>query len=89
MINICMHILRFKLNSNVTANKKKLVLMFMEDWISSIVRDTDYSVNVSHTTDTIVSIRLAHRDDAIAIRLRGVPRDLSKFIEVHELVELN
>lgn len=82
-----MHILRFKLNNNVTTNKKKLVLMFMEDWISSIIRDTDYSVNVSHINDTIVSIRLTHRDDAVAIRLRGVPQDLSKFIEVYDLTE--
>lgn len=61
--------LEFKLK-NMSQDKKMLLLMFFEEWLSEFVPDSDYKV---HITDNKLVVCLSDPTDAVLIKLKGIP----------------
>ena len=76
-----MSTLRFKLKRETS---HKLLIMFVEKWISSVTGNINYTVEDNRM---VLLVNVESRSDAVAIYLHGVPQVLSPFLEFeHECV---
>ena len=67
------------LSHNVTESIQHLIIMFVDNWVTSIIPDDKYTIRIH---PHYITITTANNEDATALCLIGVPKELSKFIEL-------
>lgn len=55
--------------------------MFLDDWVFQICGDT-FQFNQQNFDNTLYTLRFENPEDALLLKLKGVPLDLSKYIEI-------
>lgn len=77
--------LYYKIKDNVALNKHHLIDLFFRDWVDDIcdngVNFRTERTNVSDLSDTFV-VDFESQEDAIAVRLRGVPKKFQMYLEI-------
>ena len=75
--------LRFKRRNIVSKNANSLLSMFVHDWLLDMCGvDRDITAIPPRPNDSVLSFQFAYSEDAIIIKLKGVPGNLNKYIEI-------
>lgn len=76
------------INLNVSQNKAVVLKMFFEDWADGLCsNEITYSTiategsGFSHTTE-LIQVDFVNEEDAVAMKLRGIPQELQKYLEI-------
>ena len=76
--------LTFKVNDDLADDARDTLNMFLHDWLSQNCGD-DFQLNrlISKHRSVLLTFQFKNSEDALAIKLRGVPKDLSKYVELY------
>ncbi len=73
-------ILNFKIKKSLVANRR-ILEMFFEDWVDDTT--TQYSIVVDRwQAPKMLSVQFEHSEDAVAIKLKGIPPQFQDYIEL-------
>lgn len=84
--------LSFKIKSDVDIDKHRLLEFFFKDWVDdscnrqvqySIERDVnkDWKPGMVYYNETF-SVHFEKSEDALALKLRGIPTEFEKYLEI-------
>lgn len=71
--------IKFKIKVNVDADKKRLLELFFKDWVDGTC---DNQVSIENTPHETYKVDFRHQEDALAILLRGVPKEFQHYLEI-------
>jgi hypothetical protein len=76
--------LKFKVNNELSGSAINPLRMFIQDWIESTCGnayhlDSDY---LQKRNGIVITVKFDHSEDALVLKLKGIPKDLSKYIEL-------
>jgi hypothetical protein len=78
----------FKIKNSVTTDKRLLLEIFFKDWVDEscnnevkykVERDEQSGIVPMHET---FRVDFDHREDALAICLKGVPQEFQSYLEI-------
>ena len=87
-----MNSLYFKIKDNVNADKHRLLELFFKDWVDDTCEnqvqynverdvDKDWEPGMVRYRETF-RVDFDRQEDALALRLRGVPQEFRDFLEI-------
>jgi hypothetical protein len=80
--------LLFKIKDPTTAEKQRLLEIFFKAWVDSTCNDeVSYKMQVEstpspHHFEEIVRVEFDRIEDAVALKLKGVPSEFKNYIEI-------
>lgn len=76
--------MRFKIKPNIDIDKCRLLELFFKDWIDTLCEnDVQYNIEqIDNTNDSIFKVDFNNSEDAVALRLKGVPEEFQPYLEI-------
>ena len=72
-------------------DRQAILQMFFEDWADGICnKKVTFSTTVSHSTsahlyDEIIRVDFENKEDAVAMKLKGIPEEFQKYLKIVSL----
>lgn len=73
---------KFRIIGHIAGTDKEQILeMFFKDWVDNT--STNYNVDIHswHSLD-ILEVKFENEEDALALRLKGIPEEFRPYIEI-------
>jgi hypothetical protein len=72
----------FKITAPNFANKDRMLELFFKSWIDNACNNNVTFTNVTNPTINTVRVDFDFSEDAIALRLKGIPSEFTNYIDL-------